>query len=170
MDIFLRYVRQIMNQLQDSLPHIADEWMEIENALAEYQTTLKDSQSPSFRHFGKSSPSSDGSSLNNAWTPVADQVQDLNNQKFSAGTHTDGLTEPVSFHHNQHHHVYVPESQTSTASSPKKEKLPGYVVRTLSGWLYFGQAIADTFNIYTQVFVVLSIAAQHYSRYVIRSL
>jgi hypothetical protein len=169
MDIFLRHVRQIMNQLQDSLPHMADEWMEIENALAEYQTTLKDSQSPSFRHFGKSSPSSNGSSLNNAWTPVADQFQDLNNEKFSAGTHTDGLTGPGGFHH-QHYHVYVPESQTSTASSPKKEELPGYVVRTLSGWLYFGQAIADTFNIYTQVFVVLSIAAQHYSPCVIRSL
>jgi hypothetical protein len=168
---FMHYVRQLMEELHYSLPHMADEWTMVEDALNEYLSMLEDFQSSSFSDIYSGPYPSASSSSTNPWNlPRTSLFQHLYDctYTYSRRSYMEDASEFVARFFRNHDTYNAPESSSSSSLSDT-EQLPEHIVRTLIGWLFFGQGISwKSFNIYAKVFGVLSIAAKHYCRYFFR--
>jgi hypothetical protein len=143
MAAFLQYALSMMRCLQDTLPSMADDWAMIIDALQEYEDLLQQL--------------------------YAKQADDWKHDAYATGpfgqcdsapenTLSDWLS--PQYGHDNDYDRSIPLDEGSEATP----WLPQHIIDTLSGWLYYGQAITPSFNIFTKVFAALSLAT-HQCRY-----
>ena len=150
---FINMAYSMMDQLWESLPGMADEWMKISEALDQYSGVLRGLDHRSRSEFSHSSSQPNGSSDAGP------------SSSFTAPWEHSETNPEVEFGDWYFHRYPPPKSvepiNTYWNSGVGNLQLPEYVADILVGWVQYGQAIAwDSFNTYCKVFTVLSLTAK----------
>lgn len=135
---FLDSARSMVQSLQETLPSMGEDWLKIVQALQEYESLLQ-------RTCEKQGAGREGD----------EQTTYAPNQ-----SHPVWSTATSNCSNAQRGHGGGREVLNQPDETPEDTLWPQYIIDTMSGWLYYGQVIASSFNTFTKVFAVLSLAAQ----------
>ena len=163
MRAFLTETYSGLSQLVGSVPSMKDEWEQMMKALDEYYTMLGDLSCQSAKAFGKHPAC--GSCF-----PISPFSESCSKSCHTMGSDLPRESLEIEFGdwyiHNIDSTSPLERMYAYLGSHIDQLQLPDSVTDTLAGWLYYGQSIAsDSFNIYSKVFMTLSLAATGYAKW-----
>lgn len=167
MHAFLQDAYFILGQLIISVPSMMDEWTQMIKALDEYDLILKDLGIRSAK--APARPSTYDGFSTNIDSPASLSKMD----RMRWIDPSPGLSDFEFgdwYFHNENPASSPERDFTYLCSLTDQLHLPSWAVDTLVGWLIFGQSIAsESFNIYSKVFMNLSLAVTKHAEWIIRS-